>query len=328
MRLRLAAGLLSLALVVTAASAYLWVRASNREGGFDLGRNAIWLDVVWANRAHEEDVVADVVRDLADKRFRYAYVYVNSVQASGEPVPSTYTHAGQFVAAAKRAEPDLRFIAWVGVVNQARGQGKVPIDEPAVRANIAAFSRELTGSLGFDGVQLNVEPLPNGSGDFLLLLDEVREAIGPDKLLSIAGHKWAPDIVPLVERYSSYWKTDYYREVGRRVDQVAVMTYDSYAPTAEAYRLFQREQTLGVLNALADTGAEVLIGVPTYHEPRQNHNPEAENMESGLRGVIDALARVEEPPAAPFAGVAVYAHWETDQREWSLYRDLWLDQGS
>jgi hypothetical protein len=313
-------------LVLAATGGYLWLRGADDSAGFDRGRNGIWLDIEWVNEPHGDAEIAALCRDLADDGFRYAYVYANSVEATGEPDRDTFPYAKRFVDVAKRSQPDLRLIAWVGVVNAVRGQGKVPIGEPAVQANIAAFAGELTREVGFDGVQLNVEPLPNGNGDYLALLAEVREAIGPEKLLGVAGHKWAPDLVPLVERYSSYWKSGYYRQVAALVDQVAVMTYDSYAPTADAFRLFQREQTLGVLGAVAGTDVEILIGVPTYHEPRPNHNPRAENVETGLRGVADALARLPDGGRKPFAGVAVYAHWETDEAEWARYRALWRGQ--
>lgn len=326
MRTRLALVAVAGVAVLGVLAGWAWPHDSADGPAFNRNSNGIWLDVDWVSRPRDDREIAALSHDLVAKGFRYAYVYVNSVRPSGEPVPSTYAYADRFVAAARQAEPDLRLIGWVGVVNAARGHGLVPIGEPAVRANIAAYARELTHDLGFDGVQLNVEPLPNGSVEYLQLLAAVRQAIGPDRLLSVAGHKWSPPIIPYVDRYSSYWKSDYYQAVAEVVDQVAVMTYDSYAPTAAAYRLFQREQTIGVLRALAGSDVEVLVGVPTYEEPRPNHNPEAENMETGLLGVADALARADPAWRANFGGVAVYAHWVTDAAEWDTYRRLWLGE--
>lgn len=306
----------------------LWPRAYGDGGSLNRNRNGIWLDVDWVSRPHDEREVAALADDLVDKGFRYGYVYVNSVQASGKPTPRTYLHAREFVNAAKRAQPELALVAWIGVVNQARGQGKVDLADESVRANLASFSRELVEQIGFDGVQLNVEPLPNDSQDFLALLRDVRAALGPNKMLGIAGHKWAPGLIPSPEDFSSYWLSDYYREVGRLVDQVAVMAYDTYAPTDLVYRLFLREQTLGVLEALAQTNAEVLIGIPAYEEPRLNHNPEAENVETGLTGVLDALARASGPARSRFAGVAIYAHWVMAERDWQTYERLWLGRAT
>jgi len=304
----------------------IWPRGVEDGPFFNRNRNGIWLDVVWAAEERSEDEIVALSHDLVAKGFRYAYVYVNSVQPDGQAVPSTYAHAARFVRLVKRAQPDLQLIAWIGVVNAARGQDGVQIDDPSVQTNLVAFARLLTDEMGFDGVQWNVEPLPNDSQGFLTLLQQTRQAIGPDKILAIAGHKWAPSYVPFLDRISSYWHSDYYRRVGELVDQVAVMTYDSYAPTPLAYRLFQREQTLGVLHSLAGTHAEVLIGVPTYEEPRTNHNPEAENVANGLVGVVDALARLDASERQGFTGVAIYAHWEMDPAKWATYQRLW--QGS
>ncbi len=304
----------------------LWPRGIDQGAAFNRNRNGIWLDVVWASQSHSPAEVAALATDLADKGFRYAYVYVNSVQASGKPTTSTYVHARDFVQAAKAAAPDLQLLAWIGVVNQARGQGSVDLENQAVRDNLVAFCRELVTDVGFDGVQLDVEPLPNDSGNYLALLRETRAAIGSTKVLGVAGHKWAPAVVPSPENYSSYWLSDYYRAVGALVDQVAVMTYDSYSPLPVVYRLFVREQTLGVLQALADTQAEVLVGLPSYHEPRPNHNPLAENVAVGLTGVLDALSRVGPSGGDRFAGVAIYAHWEMDEGDWRTWERLWLDR--
>jgi hypothetical protein len=306
------------------AGGQLWPRGVGEGAAFNRNRNGIWLDVVWTSQSHSTAEVASLAADLAGRGFRYAYVYVNSVQASGKPNPSTYAHAREFVSAAKAAAPELQLLAWIGVVNQARGQGSVDLENPTVRANLTNFCRELVTDQGFDGVQLDVEPLPNDSQDYLALLAETRTAVGPSKVLGIAGHKWAPAVVPSPENYSSYWLSDYYRAVGAHVDQVAVMTYDSYAPTPLAYRLFVREQTLGVLRALEGTETEVLIGLPSYHEPRPNHNPLAENVEVGLTGVLDALSRDWPPDGKPLAGVAIYAHWEMDEADWQKWDRLWL----
>lgn len=324
MRVRLFTVALALLVLVALAGDQLLPRAQDRGATFNLNRNAVWLDVDWVSEAKSEAAIASLGRDLLEKGFHDAYVYVNSVEPSGAPKHSTYLHAERFVRLARQAAPDLRLIAWVGVVNKARGHGLVDIARPEVRANIAAFARELTTDLGFDGVQLNVEPLSNGDESYLRLLEETRAAMETGKVLSIAGHKWAPDFVPFPGSYSSYWKTDYYRKVGSLVDQVAVMTYDSYSPHRVAYRLFVREQMNGVLRALKGTGAEVLVGLPTYEEPRANHNPEAENIEAGLAGVIDGLARLSPKDREPFAGVAIYAHWVTDEHEWETYQRLWL----
>ncbi|MDA8218973.1 MAG: glycoside hydrolase family 18 protein [Dehalococcoidales bacterium] len=310
-------------LLVGLAAGQLWPRGTSLGPLLNRDENGIWLDVVWVSREQSEDDITGLVHDLRAKGFRYAYVYVNSVQASGKPRSETYACARRFVDIAKQAEPELQLIAWIGVVNVARGQGLVDLGDTTVRANLAAFCGELVHDIGFDGVQLNVEPLPRGSESYLTLLKEVRGALGSQKTLAVAGHKWAPAYLPFLDQVSSYWDSQYYHQVGLLVDQVAMMAYDTYMPTALAYRLYVREETLGVLRALENTGTKVLIGIPTYDEPRLNHQPEAENVESGLTGVLDALARLGPAKRGDFAGVAIYPNWETDQAEWGIYARLW-----
>ena len=74
------------------------------------------------------------------------------------------------------------------------------------------------------GVHVNIEPLPNGNNGFLLLLDELREGIPSDKIISVAAYpsptRWHPfpDI---------YWDEAYFKQIAERVDQVAPMMCDT-----------------------------------------------------------------------------------------------------
>ncbi len=51
---------------------------------------------------------------------------------------------------------------------------------------------------------LNVETVHDGDPNFLVLLEEVRQAIGPERVLSVAGSYWLPQAVlalPFVEGF-------------------------------------------------------------------------------------------------------------------------------
>lgn len=69
----------------------------------------------------------------------------------------------------------------------------------------------------------------------------------------------------------------------------------------------------------------LLFGVPTSEEKTRTHWPNAENMHSGLEGVLDGLAVADAMPRGA-KGVAVYPYWETDEAEWDTYKSLWLGQ--
>lgn len=80
---------------------------------------------------------------------------------------------------------------------------------------------------------------------------------------------------------------------------------------------------IGITRAVQGTPVRLLFGVPTSEEKTWTHDPRAENMRTGLRGLVRGLNDAEAV-AGNFIGVAVYPHWETDAAEWADYDDLWL----
>ena len=119
------------------------------------------------------------------------------------------------------------------------------------------------------------------------------------------------------------WSPSDYRAAAARVDQLAVMSYNTALPWDWLYGSFVAFETQHIATAV-DGKAAIMMGVPTYEEPGWTFHPGAENMESALRGVRLALAGTSPRPAQ--VGVAIYAHWTTDDAEWATYRRLWRGQ--
>jgi hypothetical protein len=69
------------------------------------------------------------------------------------------------------------------------------------------------------------------------------------------------------------------------------------------------------------------MGVPAYEDDEPYHRPHVENIEHGIRGVKQGLARLDEIPGH-FRGIAVYASWTTDVQEWDTYQRLWRGKES
>lgn len=170
------------------------------------------------------------------------------------------------------------------------------------------------------------ELILDGDTNVLSLLDETRQALGKSAILSIATHKawpilpdapWSRWIGPIL------WSNNYYREVARRVDQIAVMTYDTGLTSPLLYRQWSRFQVIAVSGAVAGTGVELFFGIPTSEEETPTHHVSAENMASGLQGTIDGLNDAESHPDA-VTGLAIYPYWETDKSEWTQYESQWL----
>lgn len=279
----------------------------------------MWLGVEWVNEPHTESEIAAMARDLHQRQIRYVYAYASYLKPDGK-FNLTYAHAAEFIHALKASHPDLNVQAWIGLPLG----GYVNLAEVPIRQQIATFCADLI-QVGFDGVHLDPEPVLGGDANVLALLEDVRRAIGPEATLSIA----TPRIWPVfLERMPPSlgvvaWSSDYYGQIAQRVDQIAVMIYDSGLPLPELYRLWSRFQVIQVTRAVDGTGVDLLFGVPASEEKTLTHWPNAENMTSGLRGVIDGLNDADARPSA-VTGVAIYPDWETDAAEWAIYESVWL----
>jgi len=65
------------------------------------------------------------------------------------------------------------------------------------------------------------------------------------------------------------------------------------------------------------------IGVPTSEEETYLHHPRAEDITSGIGGVLCAL-KFCRSCTTTVTGLAVYPYWETDAQEWGVFRRMWL----
>jgi hypothetical protein len=167
-------------------------------------------------------------------------------------------------------------------------------------------------------VQLNVEPVRSGDRDFLRLLDELRAALPPGKVLSVAAYppptRWHP--FPDV-----HWEESYFKEVARRCDQMAVMMYDAGQSVPKAYQRLMADWTVEVLDW--SEGKAVLLGVPTYDDAGVGyHDPRVENLPNALLGIHRGLS--QRRPQANYQGVAIYCDWETSDSEWAHFREHFL----
>jgi hypothetical protein len=286
---------------------------------FNRGSNAIWLGVKWANEEHTPGEIASLADSLRQHQIRSAFVYAGYLRADNE-FSASNTYAAMFVVSLKYAYPELRVLAWLGLpVNY------VDMSDPAVRQKVVTFCVEIINKAGFDGVHLDPEPIHSGDDNLLTLLDEMRAALPPHTLLSLAGRRiWPvyPDAFwPLIGQAA--WRGDYYRKVANHVDQIAVMVYDSGFPLAWMYRQWVKFEVISISRALEGLDIELLIGIPTSEEPTDTHHPGAENMRSGLQGIINGLNDRASSPLE-IDGVAIYPEWETDHDEWKTYESLWL----
>jgi hypothetical protein len=229
------------------------------------------------------------------------------------------------IARLRQLEPSLRPVAWVGGIHAGFRRGQVDLLKPRVRAGTALLCARLVTEGGFEGVHLNIEPARNDDDAYISLLDEVRDALPPGKVLSVAAPKIFPAVPPARAFTDHFWDAAFTARVAARVDQIAFMTYDTFMPLVKLHRAFLRFQTGAAVRAvrMGNPRAEVLLGVPTYDEYNVSHVQHVETLENTLRGIRAGLGDLGTNPS-PFTGVAIYAAWTTSEEEWRSYGTLWL----
>ena len=208
-------------MLLAGLTSWAWVSPEIPIAGCTLERNAAWLSVDWTAEAVDEDAIQQLADDAADRQLCYLFPFATYVQADGSFSPS-YGHASEFVMEFRRFNHETQLLAWIGVPLQKNGvlgiDGWVNIADQHARLEIAAFAARLVQDMGFDGVHLDAETVQDGNRNYLLLLDEMRMALGPDYLLSTATGYWIPAGVNRLPVLGGYkWSGSYYQEVAVRV---------------------------------------------------------------------------------------------------------------
>jgi hypothetical protein len=277
---------------------------------FDQGANGLWLRYTWYFEQHSDSEVSELADKLIDNHFRYAFFHVRYIERDGALKFRYAENARSLVTRLKTKAPQVRSLAWIYAGNK-DGRGEVDLADQAVRVKMVEQAAWLVRECGFEGVQWDYEVCRDGDRDYLKLLEETRAALPKGAFLSVAAHNLFP---PPLSRFG--WSEAYYSEIASRCDQIAVMGYDSGFVTPRSYSWLLKREASILPEAVGD--CELLIGVPTYGPAGLSHNCRAENLEYALR----ALRQV--PQNRPPTGVALFADYTTDQRDWETYRRLWL----
>lgn len=296
-----------------------------RDGRHDLDRNGIWIQHGWLGddgwfqrngrdrtRFRSDAHVQALETTLRAHHIRYVYPHLCPADSNGRIPPVDAEQTKRLL----RQFQAYRVLPWIGGV---RDSDCYP-DSPAWRKEFVRSAVELLREYpSLAGVQVNIEPMPSGDADFLTLLRELRRALPPGKLLSVAAYppptRWHP--FPEV-----HWDKAYFQKVAAEADQLAVMMYDTGIRVPKRYQQVLRTWTAQVLDWSAP--AEVLLGVPDYDDVGVGyHHPEAGNLPNALLGVHAGLSDRASRPEH-YAGVAIYSEWQTDPDEWQTWTKEFL----
>ncbi|MFT5684379.1 MAG: hypothetical protein ACI8RZ_005320 [Myxococcota bacterium] len=297
----------------------------------DRGDNGVWLRRIWLHddpllAGREDALFAGLIEDTRRLGITRLYPFLGPMDADGHPGWRSDEgirgyepdRVKRFFDAMHAARPELKIHPWTGGILDR----DVRFSDEERLARFVTHTAQIV-ALGADGIQLNVEPLPDGTTEYLDLLRAVKAAIGPDKTLSVAAYPPTTLLHPFSE---VHWSLDYSRQVCEIADEVAVMAYDTGLGQRVLFRGLVEKWAADLAETLPPPsagGCELLIGLPAYEDDEPWHRPDVETIDVALSGVIRAFPKVLPEHVR---GVAVYASWTTDASEWRDYNRLWRGQ--
>ncbi|MDX3115718.1 hypothetical protein [Streptomyces scabiei] len=296
------------------------------EGARTRGKDALWLGHAWVDgRKTDADVRALAAR-LRETGIRDLYVHAGPLEHDGTLPASAYSRARWFIAAVHREAPKLRVQAWLGDVLASESPDGMRLERAATRAAVVRSAREVLAA-GFEGTHFDLEPLHSGDGDYLALLDALRAVTrARHAQLSVAAHQIDP--VPgfhsfwgTTTGHPKWWSQSFFGEVARRVDQIAVMSYDTMQPLQSTYGGYVAQQTSLALE-VTPASTDLLMGLPFYRENRFGHWAHAETVAAAVRGVRLGLSRTDADRAN--FGVAAYVDFAATETDWRSYQQGWV----
>ncbi|WP_406061805.1 glycosyl hydrolase family 18 protein [Streptomyces sp. NBC_01077] len=288
-------------------------------------KDAVWLGHAWVDgRKKDADLAAFAAR-IKGTGIRDLYVHAGPLEHDGTLPAARYPRAKWFIDAVHRTMPGIRVQAWLGDVLATEGPDGLRLDKAESRAAVVTSARQILDA-GFDGVHFDLEPLLSDDTDYLSLLDDLRELTRARKAqLSIAAHQIDPlpgahSVNGAVTGREKWWSQEFFGQVARRVDQIAVMSYDTWMPLESLYGGYVAQQTSLALEVTPES-TDLLMGLPFFHEDDLGHHENAETVEAAVRGVRLGLGRTD-PDRARF-GVALYVDFAAEEGDWAAYRAGW-----
>lgn len=294
---------------------------SSHQGGqfFNKDHNAIWIGHTWVGDYHSEAEISNLVNDFKEHGIDTVFVHTGPFEKNGVIDPKTYQYTVDFLDIAKRFGPEIEYQAWLGQI-----RSKISLEEDETKANIGRLCMVLTQLIGFDGIHFDIEPVWDEDSEFIETLRMCRVEMPDDKKISVALAEFIPGSVLWmledVYKFENYNSEINYENVAEHADQVVIMAYDTGITRDWLYRWLVKEQVIWVTDLLPET--EVFIGLPAYEDEKEGFDPEVENIENGLMGVVSGLNNFRSDEES-FAGVAIYSYWEMSEEEWEIYNTLW-----
>jgi hypothetical protein len=309
------------------AATWVWWRAAPSVEQHSRGVNALWARHQWVGEAHSKREYGALAELLRRGEISDVFFHVGPLDADGAIPPSRYAHARALLAAMERLAPGVRAQASIGQVTK-QGNGPLDLTDEVVRDRIVRTAQSFL-DLGFGGIHYDIEPVYPVDREFLDLLGRTHDlttsrgvvlSVSLEQLELVNGmQRVAAALLPDIH-YPPRPSRSFLEQVARRVDQVAIVAYDTELPMDWLVGRHYAWQAKHVTELIGDQ-TTVFMGVPTYTQGQPF--PWAENLRSAIRGTRRGLAQLDHRPSHP-VGLAIYAEWTTTPDEWALYQRTWV----
>ncbi|WP_406219637.1 hypothetical protein [Streptomyces canus] len=325
-------GLIALALVLllplltVAVALRLNYAGDPADGTRTRGKDAIWLGHAWVDGRKTDADVTALARRLRDTGIRDLYVHAGPLEHDGTLPGSAYPKARWLIGAVHKAAPGIRVQAWLGDKLATESPDGLRLTEKDTRAAVVRSTRQILDA-GFDGAHFDLEPLHSGDKDYLDLLDALHQVTRAHGVpLSVAAHQIDPlpalhSVAGTLTGHPKWWSQAYFGQVARRVDQIAVMSYDTAMPLESLYGGYVAQQTSLALE-VTPASTDLLMGLPFFHETKLGHRAAAETVPAAVRGVRLGLSRTDADRAN--FGVALYVDFAATEADWTAYEKDWV----
>ena len=319
--------LIALLPLLTAETAlYINYQGDPAQGTHTRNRDALWLGHAWVDGRKKDADVTALARRLQGTGIRDLYVHSGPLEHDGTLPESVYPRARWFIDAVHEKLPGIRVQAFLGDVLATEGADGMVLENPDTRAAVVRSARQILDT-GYEGIHLDLEPMPSGDRDYLTLLDALRRETRPrDAQLSVAAHQIDP--LPALHTafgfftdHPKWWSQEFFGQVARRVDQIAVMSYDTAQPLEGTYGGYVAQQTSLALE-VTPPATDLLMGLPFYWESNFDHWGHAETVPAAVRGVRLGLSRTDADRSR--FGVALYIDFAATEADWRAYKEDWV----
>jgi hypothetical protein len=300
------------------------------DGTTTRGRDAIWMGHGWVDGREKDADLRAFAQRIRGTGIRDLYVHAGPLEHNGTLPASRYPRARWLIGAVHRTMPGVRVHAWLGDELATESPDGLRLERSATRAAVVRSAGQVLDA-GFDGVHFDLEPLPSGDRDYLSLLDDLRELTRARGVpLSVAAQQIDPlpalhAVAGALTGHPKWWSQEFFGEVARRVDQIAVMSYDTAMPLGSLYGGYVAQQTSLALRA-TPKDTDLLMGLPFYHENKLGHRASAETVAAAVRGVRLGLGDTDRDRTD--FGVALYVDFAAEESDWAAYREGWNCAGS